>query len=70
MKIYNDLVAFAKSQKFEEMQYTEKHHIIMKSLEKKKDFMNNENNFFDNCDQAKTKLIEICREIDSYGNLI
>ncbi len=45
-------------------------HIIMKSLEKKKDFMNNENNFFDNCDQAKTKLIEICREIDSYGNLI
>lgn len=32
MKIYNDLVAFAKSQKFEEMQYTEKHHIIMKSL--------------------------------------
>lgn len=32
MKIYNDLVTFAKSQKFEETQYTEKHHIIMKSL--------------------------------------
>ncbi len=45
-------------------------HIIMKSLEKKKEFMNNENNFFDICDQAKTKLIETCREIDSYGNLI
>ena len=35
-----------------------------------KEFMNNENNFFDICDQAKTKLIETCREIDSYGNLI
>ncbi len=45
-------------------------HIIMKSLEKKKEFMNKKNNFFNICDKEKTKLIEICREIDFYGNLI
>ena len=44
--------------------------IIKKSLEKKAEFMKKEEDYYKNCDKVKQKIIETCREINSYSDLI
>ena len=44
--------------------------IIKKSLEKKAEFMKKEEDYYTNCHKIKQKLIETCKEINSYSELI
>ena len=44
--------------------------IIKKSLEKKAEFMKKEEDYYANCDKVKQKIIETCKEINSYSDLI
>jgi chromosome segregation ATPase len=44
--------------------------IIKKSLEKKAEFMKKEEDYYSNCDKVKQKIIETCKEINSYSDLI
>ena len=44
--------------------------IIKKSLEKKAEFMKKEEDYYKNCDKVKQKIIETCKEINSYSDLI
>ena len=44
--------------------------IIKKSLEKKAEFMKKESDYFTNCNKLKQKMIETCKEINSYSDLI
>ena len=44
--------------------------IIKKSLEKKAEFMKKEEDYYKNCDKVKQKIIETCKEINSYSELI
>ena len=44
--------------------------IIKKSLEKKAEFMKKEEDYYTNCDKVKQKIIETCKEINSYSDLI
>ena len=44
--------------------------IIKKSLEKKAEFMKKEEDYYSNCDKFKQKIIETCKEINSYSDLI
>ena len=44
--------------------------IIKKSLEKKEEFMKKEEDYYTNCDKIKQKIIETCKEINSYSDLI
>ena len=44
--------------------------IIKKSLEKKAEFMKKEEDYFNNCEKVKQKMVEVCKEINSYSELI
>ena len=44
--------------------------IIKKSLEKKAEFMNKEEDYYTNCNKVKQKMIETCKEINSYSDLV
>ena len=44
--------------------------IIKKSLEKKAEFMKKEEDYYTNCHKIKQKMIETCKEINSYSELI
>ena len=44
--------------------------IIKKSLEKKAEFMKKESDYFTNCNKLKQKMIETCKEINSYSDLV
>ena len=44
--------------------------IIKKSLEKKAEFMKKEEDYYTNCHKIKQKMIETCKEINSYSDLI
>ena len=44
--------------------------IIKKSLEKKEEFMKKEEDYYTNCDKIKQKIIETCKEINSYSDLL
>ena len=44
--------------------------IVKKSLEKKAEFMKKEEDYYSNCDKAKQKMVDICKEINSYSELI
>lgn len=43
--------------------------IVKKSLEKKAEFMKKEEDFYSNCEKVKQKMIDACKEIDSYSEL-
>jgi len=44
--------------------------IVKKSLEKKAEFMKKEEDYYSNCEKVKQKMVEVCKEIDSYSDLI
>ena len=44
--------------------------IVKKSLEKKAEFMKKEEDYYTNCEKIKEKMIETCKEINSYSDLI
>ena len=44
--------------------------IVKKSLEKKAEFMKKEEDYFNNCEKVKQKMVEVCKEINSYSELI
>lgn len=44
--------------------------IVKKSLEKKAEFMKKEEDYYSNCEKAKQKMVDICKEINSYSELI
>ena len=44
--------------------------IVKKSLEKKAEFMKKEEDYYTNCEKIKKKMIETCKEINSYSDLI
>ena len=44
--------------------------IVKKSLEKKAEFMKKEEDYYTNCEKSKEKMIETCKEINSYSDLI
>ena len=44
--------------------------IVKKSLEKKAEFMEKEEDYYSNCEKAKQKMVDICKEINSYSELI
>ena len=44
--------------------------IIKKSLEKKEEFMKKEEDYYTNCDKIKQKIIETCKEINTYSDLL
>jgi chromosome segregation ATPase len=44
--------------------------IIKKSLEKKAEFMKKEEDYYTNCHKIKQKMVETCKEINSYSELI
>ena len=44
--------------------------IVKKSLEKKAEFMKKEEDYYSNCEKVKQKMVDVCKEIDSYSELI
>ena len=44
--------------------------IVKKSLEKKAEFMKKEEDYYSNCEKVKQKLVEVCKEINSYSEII
>ena len=44
--------------------------IIKKSMEKKTNFMKKEEDFYSNCEKGKRKIIEVCKEINMFNELI
>ena len=44
--------------------------IVKKSLEKKAEFMKKEEDYYTNCEKIKQKMVEVCKEINSYSDLI
>ena len=44
--------------------------IVKKSLEKKAEFMKKEEDYYSNCEKVKQKMVEVCKEINSYSELI
>ena len=44
--------------------------IVKKSLDKKAEFMKKEEDYYSNCEKVKQNMVDVCKEIDSYSDLI
>ena len=44
--------------------------IVKKSLENKAKFMKKEEDFFSNCEKIKQKIADVCKEINTYSEII